>query len=125
MGWHLTLAPYHLINTALNIEASKYANRRGRNADFFILGPLFTGSASTNYVDTELMEKNSPELNGRNGDGDFRRGGVPLFPHCLQETLCSPRPGDAHHTDYQAAFNRERRLSPSCARFARPPKLLA
>lgn len=56
------LAPYHLINTALNIEASKYANRRGRNADFFIFSPLFTGSASTNYVDTELMEKNSPDL---------------------------------------------------------------
>src|SRR5262245_35735528 len=26
-------APYHLINAALNIEASKYANRRGRNAE--------------------------------------------------------------------------------------------
>jgi|HubBroStandDraft_4_1064222.scaffolds.fasta_scaffold03478_3 hypothetical protein len=50
------LAPYHLINTALNIEASKYANRRDRNADFFIFSPLFTGSESTGYVATELME---------------------------------------------------------------------
>jgi hypothetical protein len=50
------LAPYHLINTALNIEASKYANRRGRNADFFIFSPLFTGSAATGYVETGLME---------------------------------------------------------------------
>ena len=25
------LAPYHLINTALNIEGSKHANRRGRS----------------------------------------------------------------------------------------------
>jgi hypothetical protein len=49
------LAPYHLINTALNIEASKYANRRGRNADFFIFSPLFTGSEATGYVDTSLM----------------------------------------------------------------------
>jgi hypothetical protein len=50
-------APYHLINTALNIEASKYANRRGRNADFFIFSPLFTGSDATGYVETEKMEK--------------------------------------------------------------------
>jgi hypothetical protein len=50
------LAPYHLINTALNIEASKYANRRGRNADFFIFSPQFTGSEATGYVETELME---------------------------------------------------------------------
>jgi hypothetical protein len=56
------LAPYHLINTALNIEASKYANRRGRNADFFIFSPLFTGSAATGYVDTKLMEGKSPGL---------------------------------------------------------------
>jgi hypothetical protein len=55
-------APYHLINAALNIEASKYANRRGRNADFFIFSPLFTGSASTSYVDTELMESKTPDL---------------------------------------------------------------
>jgi hypothetical protein len=51
------LAPYHLINTALNIEASKFANRRGRNADFFIFSPLFTGSEATGYVETTQMEK--------------------------------------------------------------------
>ena len=50
------LAPYHLINAALNIEASKYANRRGRNADFFIFSKLFTGSDATGYVDTKQME---------------------------------------------------------------------
>jgi hypothetical protein len=50
-------APYHLINTALNIAASKYANRRGRNAEFFIFSPLFTGSEATGYVDTKQMEK--------------------------------------------------------------------
>ncbi|MBR0697989.1 patatin-like phospholipase family protein [Bradyrhizobium lablabi] len=50
-------APYHLINTALNIRASKYANRRGRDADFFIFSPLFTGSEATGYVETPLMEK--------------------------------------------------------------------
>ncbi len=55
-------APYHLINTALNIEASKYANRRGRNADFFIFSPLFTGSEATGYVQTKLMEKEQAGL---------------------------------------------------------------
>src|SRR5262249_43379852 len=50
-------APYHLINAALNIEASKYANRRGRNADFFIFSPLFTGSAATGYVETKQMQR--------------------------------------------------------------------
>jgi hypothetical protein len=56
------LAPYHLINTALNIEASKYANRRGRNADFFIFSPLFTGSVATGYVETRRMEHKMPGL---------------------------------------------------------------
>lgn len=50
-------APYHLINTALNIEASKYANRRGRNADFFIFSPIFTGSEATGYAETKQMER--------------------------------------------------------------------
>jgi hypothetical protein len=51
------LAPYHLINAALNIAASKYANRRGRNADFYFFSPLFTGSKATGYVETIEMEK--------------------------------------------------------------------
>jgi hypothetical protein len=55
-------APYHLINTALNIEASKYANRRGRNADFFMFSPLFTGSEATGYVETQRMERAMPSL---------------------------------------------------------------
>ena len=50
-------SPYHLINTALNIEASKFANRRGRNADFFIFSPLFSGSEATGYIETTRMEK--------------------------------------------------------------------
>jgi len=51
------LSPYHLINTALNIEASKFANRRGRNADFFVFSPLFSGSEATGYVETARMEQ--------------------------------------------------------------------
>jgi hypothetical protein len=55
--------PYHLINTALNIGGSKYANRRGRNADFFIFSPKFTGSEATQYVSTELIEEKAGQLN--------------------------------------------------------------
>jgi len=49
--------PYHLINTALNVEGSTVANRRGRNADFFMFSPKFVGSKSTGYVCTTDIEK--------------------------------------------------------------------
>jgi hypothetical protein len=49
--------PYHLINTALNIQNSATANRRGRNADFFMLSPKFVGSESTGYVTTKKIEQ--------------------------------------------------------------------
>ena len=49
--------PYHLINAALNIQESKTANRRGRNADFFLFSPLFVGSKSTGYVATADVEQ--------------------------------------------------------------------
>jgi predicted acylesterase/phospholipase RssA len=49
------IAPYQLINTALNVEASPFANRRGRNADFFVFSSLFTGSESTGYIETRKM----------------------------------------------------------------------
>jgi predicted acylesterase/phospholipase RssA len=57
-----TCAPYHLINAALNIQGSKYANRRGRNADFFIFSPRFTGSSATHYVRTEDFEREVDEF---------------------------------------------------------------
>jgi predicted acylesterase/phospholipase RssA len=55
-------APYQLINTALNIHGSKYANRRGRNADFFVFSQKFTGSAATGYVATETIESQVKQL---------------------------------------------------------------
>jgi hypothetical protein len=54
---------YHLINTALNLPGSNFANRRGRNADFFFFSRLFTGSEATGYVDTRLAEKVTDGLN--------------------------------------------------------------
>ncbi len=54
--------PYHLINTALNIQASKIANRRGRNADFFMFSRNYTGSETTGYVSTAELEAKAPEV---------------------------------------------------------------
>jgi Patatin-like phospholipase len=55
-------APYHLINTALNVQASKEVNRRGRNADFFLFSRNFVGSKATDYVATKEMEKITVDL---------------------------------------------------------------
>ncbi|MGW9033243.1 hypothetical protein ACWGQ5_57080, partial [Streptomyces sp. NPDC055722] len=49
-------APYHLLNAALNVPGSRFANRRGRNADFFFFSPRFVGSEATGYVDTKKVE---------------------------------------------------------------------
>src|SRR5919201_707387 len=49
--------PYHLINAALNVQNSKTANKRGRNADFFLFSSQFLGSKTTGYVATRDMEE--------------------------------------------------------------------
>ena len=54
---------YHLVNTALNLPGSKFANRRGRNADFFFFSRLFAGSEATGYVRTHLVENLTDGLN--------------------------------------------------------------
>ncbi|OAF02564.1 hypothetical protein AYJ54_26660 [Bradyrhizobium centrolobii] len=56
-------SPYHLINAALNLPGSNFANRRGRNADFFIFSKRYVGSEATGYVDTRLAEKATDGLN--------------------------------------------------------------
>jgi hypothetical protein len=44
--------PYHIINAALNVQASKIANGRGRNADFFTFTRDFVGSDVTYFAVT-------------------------------------------------------------------------
>lgn len=56
-------APYHLINTALNIPGSPWANQRGRNADFFIYSPKFIGGQLTGYIDTSQAERRVAAFN--------------------------------------------------------------
>ncbi len=55
--------PYHLINTALNVPGSRFANQRGRNADFFLFSRRFIGSEATDYVETEKAERVVDGLN--------------------------------------------------------------
>lgn len=55
--------PYHLVNTALNIQGSTHVNQRGRNADFFMFSRRYVGSEATGYVSTEAMQTIAPELN--------------------------------------------------------------
>jgi hypothetical protein len=48
---------------ALNVPGSRFANRRGRNADFFLFSKRFVGSELTGYVDTRLAEAGMDGLN--------------------------------------------------------------
>jgi hypothetical protein len=56
-------APYHLINTALNVPGSSFANKRGRNADFFVFSHRYIGSEATGYIATDAAEKVTDGLN--------------------------------------------------------------
>jgi hypothetical protein len=49
-------APYLLINTAVNLQSSRDANKRGRNADFFLLSPKAIGSVATDYISTSTFD---------------------------------------------------------------------
>lgn len=57
-----TAAPYHLINTALNLQGSKDPSLRGRMSDFFVFAKHHTGSEHTGYVPTVDMEKYDKHL---------------------------------------------------------------
>ena len=52
--------PVHLINCALNVQASQAVNRRGRNADFFVFSSSWSGSQSTGYVRSASAQTRVP-----------------------------------------------------------------
>jgi hypothetical protein len=56
--------PYHLVNAAINVQNSPVANAKGRNADFFLFSPLFTGSEATQYRSTKALETYLKEKKG-------------------------------------------------------------
>ena len=57
-----SLAPYHLLNTALNLQGNSEDLSRGRSADFFVLSPRFIGGDRTGYCRTNDMEGVHPKL---------------------------------------------------------------
>jgi hypothetical protein len=58
----VTHCPYPIINAALNLEGSQFANKRGRNADFFMFTPEYVGSPATGYVGSKRLFMQEPDL---------------------------------------------------------------
>ena len=58
-----TLAPYHLINTAVNLQSGADPDLRGRGSDTFLFSKYHVGSVSTGYCTTGAMEMVVPKLN--------------------------------------------------------------
>jgi hypothetical protein len=56
------LCPYPIVNASLNLQGSPYANQRGRNADFFVFTPEYTGSHPTGYVGSAKISDKDPGL---------------------------------------------------------------
>ncbi|UFZ05853.1 hypothetical protein LQG66_05970 [Bradyrhizobium ontarionense] len=54
--------PYHLVNCALNVPASKQARMQGRLTDFFLFSRAFCGSPLTGYQPTQAWERLDDDL---------------------------------------------------------------
>ncbi len=67
-GWdgqvacHSSKAPYHIVNTALNLQGSKDPMLRDRGSDFFMFSKLYYGGHRTGYCPTGLLEKVFPQM---------------------------------------------------------------
>jgi hypothetical protein len=57
-----SIAPYHLINVALNLQGSKDISIRERNSDFFIFSKRYIGGDRTGYCRSECMEAVFPQM---------------------------------------------------------------
>jgi hypothetical protein len=55
-------APYHLVNTALNLQASENPGIRDRNSDFFVFSKRFIGGRLTDYCRTDDLEAVFPQM---------------------------------------------------------------
>jgi hypothetical protein len=49
-------APYHIVNTALNLAGSRVEDLPGRRSDFFMLSRRYIGSYATGYAETTAVE---------------------------------------------------------------------
>lgn len=61
-GLDVVRAPYHIINTTLNVQRSRRANMRGRNGSFFVMSREYVGGQLTGYRRTAAMERLHPHL---------------------------------------------------------------
>lgn len=57
-----SVAPYHLINVALNLQGSNATGLRDRQSDFFIFSKRFIGGRLTGYCRSEHMERVFPQM---------------------------------------------------------------
>jgi hypothetical protein len=55
-------APYHIVNTALNLQGSDDPMLRDRGSDFFMFSKLYYGGHRTGYCETGLLEKVFPQM---------------------------------------------------------------
>ena len=62
LGGPLSSAPYHLLNTALNLQGSSNVQLRQRKTVPFVLAQRFCGSDYTGYIATTEMEAIDPSL---------------------------------------------------------------
>jgi hypothetical protein len=57
LGRQVAKAPYHLLNCALNVPASKNIAMQGRLTDFFLFSPAYSGSPLIGYWPTRAWER--------------------------------------------------------------------
>ncbi len=55
-------APYHIVNTALNLQGSKLPEVQDRQSDFFVFTKKFIGGKTTGYCRSETMERVFPQM---------------------------------------------------------------
>ena len=55
-------APYHIVNTALNLQGSSDPMLRDRGSDFFMFSKLNYGGHRTGYCETSRLEKIFPQM---------------------------------------------------------------
>lgn len=73
-----TLAsPFLIMNAALNTPGSKFANQRGRNADFYTMSPLHVGGEAVGYAPVAKAE----EIEGLNVGTAMAVSGAALAPN--------------------------------------------
>ena len=58
-----SVAPYHLINAAINLQGSEDRTLRERKADFFLFSKLYVGGKRTGYLKTKEFETHTREFN--------------------------------------------------------------